>query len=47
LLPEYASASDTVHVIDVPRETGGSILRVLMNADVVKAVGFLARPTEK
>ncbi|MFH1943954.1 MAG: PEP/pyruvate-binding domain-containing protein [bacterium] len=47
LLPEYASASDTVHVIDVPRETGGSILRILMNADVVKAVGFFAPPTEK
>jgi hypothetical protein len=41
LLPEYASLAHTVHVIDVPRATGGRILRVLMNADLDEAVGIL------
>ena len=41
LLPEYASLSHTIHVIDVPIVTDGQILSVLMNADQDKAVGFL------
>ncbi|HWR15743.1 MAG TPA: PEP/pyruvate-binding domain-containing protein [Terriglobales bacterium] len=45
LLPEFASLSDTLHVIDVPGTTGGLILRVLMNADLDQAVGFLAEPS--
>jgi len=31
-------------VIDVPRATGGSVLRILMNADLDEAVGILAPP---
>ena len=46
LLPEFAHLSDTIRVIDVPRETGGLILRVLMNADLDQAVAFLARSPE-
>jgi hypothetical protein len=41
LLPEFAHLSDTLRVIDVPKETGGLILRVLMNADLDQAVGYL------
>ena len=44
MLPEFAHLSETLRVIDVPRETGGQILRVLMNADIDQAVAFLAPP---
>ena len=33
-----------IRVIDVPRATGGQILRVLMNADLDEAVGVFAPP---
>jgi len=42
LLPEFAHLEDTVRVIDVPLETGGLVLRVLMNADLDQAVAFLS-----
>ncbi len=42
LLPEFAHLDDTLRVIDVSAETGGLILRVLMNADLDQAVGFLS-----
>jgi pyruvate, water dikinase len=42
LLPEFAHLEETLRVIDVPLETGGLILRVLMNADLDQAVGFLS-----
>ncbi len=41
LLPEYAHLADVVHVIDVPRATGGLVLRVLMNGDLDQAIGLL------
>jgi predicted nucleotidyltransferase len=44
LVPEFAHLSDVVRVIEVPRESEGRILRVLMNADLEEAVGFLAEP---
>ncbi|MCC7387477.1 MAG: hypothetical protein IT431_01785 [Phycisphaerales bacterium] len=44
LVPEHQDLGATVRVIDVQAETGGNILRVLMNADLEEAVGFLARP---
>ena len=37
LVPEFASLSEIIRVIDVPKETGGRVLRVLMNADLVGA----------
>ncbi len=46
LLPEFASLAGTVRVIDVPRTTGGRVLRILMNADQDEAVGILAVPGE-
>ena len=44
LLPEFSSLSDTLRVIDVPKTTDGLILRILMNAELVEAVGFLTHP---
>jgi len=46
LLPEYSALDRTVRVIDVPRTTGGRVLRVLMNAELDEAVGILAPPGE-
>ena len=47
LLPEFANLSDTLRVIDVPKETGGLILRVLMNAELDQAVAFLSPPRHR
>jgi hypothetical protein len=47
LLPEFAHLADTLRVTDVPLETSGLILRVLMNADLDQAVGFLSSPQQK
>jgi len=47
LLPEFAYLAETLRVTDVPLETGGLILRVLMNADLDQAVGFLSSPKQK
>jgi hypothetical protein len=44
LLPEFTELADTLRVIDVPGATGGMVLRILMNADVDEAVGFLVDP---
>ena len=44
LLPEFAELADTLRVIDVPGATGGMVLRILMNADVDEALGFLVNP---
>ena len=46
LAPEFAHLAGCVQVVDVPRETGGRILRVLLNADLERAVAFLAEPDE-
>lgn len=43
-LPEFAWLSHVVRVIDVPAATNGQVLRVLMNADEERAIGFLAEP---
>jgi pyruvate,water dikinase len=47
VLPEYALLSDVIRVIDVPRNTGGSILRILMNAGLDEAVGIFEDPGKK
>ena len=46
VLPEFAHLAETLRVTDVPLETGGLILRVLMNADLNQAVGFLSSPQQ-
>ena len=46
LLPEYVHLAGALRVIDVPRATGGMVLRVLMNADAEQALGMFAVPAE-
>ena len=41
LAPEFAHLSGVVHVVDVAQASGGLVLRVLMNADLDRAVGVL------
>jgi predicted nucleotidyltransferase len=47
VIPEFAYLAETLRVIDVPLETSGLILRVLMNADLDQAIGFLSPPQQK
>jgi len=47
LLPEFAHLAETLRVTDVPSENDGMILRVLMNADLDQAIGFLSSPQQK
>jgi hypothetical protein len=44
LLPEFADLAEAVRVIDVPNATYGKVLRVLLNADLEEAVGYLTDP---
>jgi pyruvate,water dikinase len=43
-LPEYAFLSDTLKIIDVKQNTGGLLLRILLNAEIDQAVGILNEP---
>lgn len=45
LLPEYVYLTETIRVIEISRLTEGKVLRVLMNAELDEAVGFLASPS--
>lgn len=47
LVPELASLSDTVQVIDVPQSAKGQVLQVLMNADLKEALAILTQPSEE
>jgi len=44
IVPAFRHLEETVRVIDVPRETGGKVLRVLLNSDLDEAVGLLEEP---
>ncbi len=44
VLPEYAHLTEAVRLIDVPASSDGRILRVLMNAELDRAIGYLAKP---
>ena len=44
VLPEFASLADAIRLIDVPKSTGGLILRVLMNAELNEAMGIFTEP---
>jgi hypothetical protein len=46
LLPEYASLSHTIRVINVPQCSNNDILKVIMNADVGEAIAFLTNKEE-
>jgi len=41
ILPEYEHIADTLRVIDVPCRTDGNILKILMNAELEEAVGYI------
>jgi len=47
LLPEYEYLSDKIKVIDVPSTSNGRILKILLNADLDKAVALLANPSSE
>jgi hypothetical protein len=44
-LPEYAFLADTLKVIDVKKNTGDLLLRILMNAEIDQALGILSKPS--
>jgi len=39
MAPEFADLHETIRLVDVPRNTGGRVLRVCMNADLDEATG--------
>jgi pyruvate, water dikinase len=41
LLPEYSHLESTIKVIDIPKSWDGQILKILMNSDLNKAIGYL------
>jgi hypothetical protein len=45
IVPEYAHLADVIRVIDIPGCEQGHVLRILMNADLGKAIGYLAPPS--
>jgi pyruvate,water dikinase len=45
LLPDAAHLEHVVRVIDVPVQTDGQVLRILMNADLDQGLGFLDTPS--
>ncbi|MFC2092890.1 PEP/pyruvate-binding domain-containing protein [Bacteroidota bacterium] len=47
ILPDYNHLEDTIRVVDVPTETNGLVLQVLMNADKQNAIGLLAEPSKE
>lgn len=47
ILPEYDYLSDVIRVVDIPAVTDGSVLKILMNADLDEAVAFLAKPSSQ
>ncbi|MBU0753904.1 MAG: nucleotidyltransferase domain-containing protein [Planctomycetes bacterium] len=44
VLPQYAGLAHVVRLIEVPKNADGRILKVLMNADLDRAVGYLTSP---
>lgn len=47
LLPDFASFSDVIKVIDIPGSSDGNVLHVLMNANEERAFGILAEPLQQ
>ena len=47
IAPEYAHLASCVWVVDVPGVTDGRVLRVLLNAELERAVAMLAHPDEE
>lgn len=47
LTPEFAHLEDVVRVVDVQEAAEGRVLRVLMNGELDRAVGYLTKPEER
>lgn len=43
VLPEFSFLADTIRLIDIPKNSDGYLLRVLMNADLEEAVAVLVK----
>jgi len=46
IAPEYSHLADVIRVIDIQKVSNGSVLRVLLNAEIDEGVGILASPSE-
>lgn len=46
VLPDFTNVSNTIKVIDVSQESDSQLLRILMNAEKDKALGFLSIESE-
>ncbi|UCF64135.1 MAG: nucleotidyltransferase domain-containing protein [bacterium] len=46
LLPEFSQLNEVIKVIDVQKATAGSVLRILLNADLDEGMGVLSAPSE-
>jgi len=46
IVPQFSYLSNTIMLIDVPRETNGKILKILLNADLGEGIGLLAEPSQ-
>lgn len=44
ILSDFSHLAATIHVVDVPRQTGGEVLQILLNSDLDEAVGVLGKP---
>jgi len=44
ILPEYEYLEDVIRVIDIPKRTGGDILKILLNADLGEALAYFTEP---
>jgi pyruvate, water dikinase len=44
ILPAFSFLSSVIHVIEVPQVAEGKILKILMNADIEKAVAMISPP---
>jgi hypothetical protein len=46
IAPEYSHLAEIIRVIDIQNVSNGSVLRILLNADLDEGVGLLSSPSE-
>jgi hypothetical protein len=46
IAPEFSHLNEIIRVIDIQNVSGGSVLRILLNADLEEGVGILSSPSE-
>lgn len=46
LCPQYKYLEDVIYLTDIPNALSGKILKILMNADLDEAVGYISNPSE-